>query len=133
MVAGPTRPTVRSPNRFPLAKRLERRPDLPRVSRPHRARQRKSPSRMGRDGGTPRWTAVLIGRPPKCKVERDCADCAAASGQTEHVCIPMPSRGNRMLVRIMGLMVLLAASVAFAHHSFAMFNMQQDLVLQGVA
>jgi Family of unknown function (DUF6152) len=38
-----------------------------------------------------------------------------------------------MLVRIMGLMVLLAASVAFAHHSFAMFNMQQDLVLQGVA
>jgi hypothetical protein len=38
-----------------------------------------------------------------------------------------------MLVRIMGLVVLLASSAAFAHHSFAMFNMQQDLELQGVA
>jgi hypothetical protein len=38
-----------------------------------------------------------------------------------------------MLARLMGLMVLLASSVAFAHHSFAMFNMQQDLELQGVA
>ncbi len=38
-----------------------------------------------------------------------------------------------MLVRIMGVMALLVASVAFAHHSFAMFNMQQDLELQGVA
>jgi hypothetical protein len=38
-----------------------------------------------------------------------------------------------MLVRIMGLMALIASGVAFAHHSFAMFNMQQDLELQGVA
>jgi hypothetical protein len=38
-----------------------------------------------------------------------------------------------MLARLMGLMVLVAPSVAFAHHSFAMFNMQQDLELQGVA
>jgi hypothetical protein len=33
----------------------------------------------------------------------------------------------------MGLMLLLASGAAFAHHSFAMFNMQQDLQLQGVA
>lgn len=38
-----------------------------------------------------------------------------------------------MRVRIMGLMALLVPSAAFAHHSFAMFDMQQDLELKGVA
>lgn len=38
-----------------------------------------------------------------------------------------------MSVRIVGLAMLFASRVALAHHSFAMFDMQHDLDLRGVA